>query len=99
MSSTTVDYGTAERPNLDLISKRIIDSIKSYNGFFMFDLGAGSLEGKRPCLELTPDKPYTARTILDFVYTDKKRGDLYVLLFAPGDATKKAGDRERSPTS
>ena len=37
---------------------------------------------------LTPDKPNTARTVVPVLCDEQKVGDLYVILFRPGDGTR-----------
>ncbi len=40
---------------------------------------------------LTPDKPNTARTVVPVLCDEQKVGDLYVILFRPGDGTGDEG--------
>lgn len=90
MSSNTVDYGTPERPNLEAISDAVLSSLKVYNQYLM--KGVDCFIRGDPQLQSTPEKPNTARVVLDFLYKREKVGDLYVILFAPGDGTGKQGD-------
>ena len=92
MPDNSVDYGTAKEPNLERISRVLSETIRKYNFFLSGETRcSASIQGD-PVLQLTPEKPNTARVVLDFMYGMKKAGDLYVLLFAPGDGTGKAGD-------
>ncbi len=84
MPDTMIDYGTAERPNLEAISKEV-------EHIFRFGFSTLGFRGDFT-LQSTPDKTTTARAIVDVFYNGVKVGDLYVILFAPGDGTGKAGD-------
>lgn len=61
------------------------ESLKRYennsHGFLMFD---AEKAGK---LELTPDKPNSARTATPVNYLNDYIGTLYVIAFRPGDGT------------
>ena len=79
-----IDYGTPGKPNLSAISEQVSSELANYN--LMLKDYSVSIEGD-PVLELTPEKPNTARVVLPVLHERKKVGDLYVILFAPGDGT------------
>ena len=92
MPDNSVDYGTAKEPNLEEISKCAGNMLRPYNNI-LFNQKievSGFLQ-----LELTPERSYTARSILNVATFDPKEkqlvkiGDLYIILFAPGDGTGK----------
>ncbi len=102
MPSNIVDYGTAQQPNLEEISKITRDYLLQYqhlldNAFLGVD---DPVPRESPSflfqgdftLKLTPDKTTTARTVLDIFHHQQKIADLYVILFAPGDGTGKEGE-------
>lgn len=90
MPSNIVDYGTAQEPNFEEISKAAGNLLRPYNRLLGLDFVVnGFLQ-----LEQIAEKPYTARAILEVLKFSnaEKVGDLYILLFAPGDGTGKKGD-------
>ena len=87
MPTKTVNYGTAQEPNLKEISKALAGhGSPLYDCNVHFREHGVSFRGK-PTLTLTPEKPNTARAVIDVFYGKKKVGDFYVILFAPGDGT------------
>ncbi len=90
MHRTEIDFGTAEKPNLEGISEELSTSLSVYNNYLLKKINC-FIHGN-PQLQLTPDKPNTARVVLDFLYQREKVGDLYVILFAPGDGTGKESE-------
>lgn len=83
-----VDYGTPGKPNLKAISELVGLRLAGYDR--MLKKYSVSITGD-PVLELTPEKPNTARVVLPVLHEEKKVGDLYVILFAPGDGTGSEG--------
>lgn len=91
MFINSVDYGTVQEPNLEEITKVVNPLISVAVGNFGYHVKNCTIDPGSVKLSLTPDKPYTARAVVDVIMshnnTKKKIGDLYVLLFAPGDGT------------
>ncbi len=91
--NSTQDFGTPQDPNIAELSALAARRIAAYNSVLRSH--AITFAGE-PALTLTPEKPNTARAVLDVLYGSEdagnKVGELYVILFAPGDGTGKAGD-------
>ena len=94
MPRNVVDYGTPQQPNLEAISKAVSSRLNSYNDFLSrYHL---SIINKDTHLVRTLKKPNTARMISGVYCGSQKVGDLYVILFAPGDGTGKEGGYVRN---
>ncbi len=90
MPSNIVDYGTAQRPNLEAIKPVVTSALEGYEQLL------NQVQFRKEFTFLhTPQKTTTARAVTDVLYQGQKVGDLYVILFAPGDGTGK--EEERSP--
>ena len=81
------NYGRPENPNLDTITAELTGAVKNMNEWiFKY---AGFYLGEFQKMSLTPNKPNTARTVIPVhnKEDDAKVGDIYAILFAPGDGT------------
>ncbi len=77
------DFGNVVSPNLECITSKLGLVLRIYENL----LGNNVKFGNYPPLHIVPNKAYAARTIIPVNYGGMKKGDLYVLLFKPGDGT------------
>lgn len=94
MPDTVDHFGTPERPNLELISSLLTPPLAIYQGIIRHHLPEFRLFPRNDGikLSLTPEKTTTARCVLPVTLGETKLGDVYIILFAPGDGTGKEGD-------
>lgn len=77
------DLGNVASPNLECITSKLGTVLRIYENF----LGSNIRFGSYPQLHQLPNKNYTARTIVPVQNNGMKIGDLYIILFKPGDGT------------
>ena len=76
--------------NLDVayFQRPLESALKDYEELFRGEITFGDFKD----FELTPKKPNYARTVVPVNYEGSKIGDMYVIVFRPGDGTGAVGD-------
>lgn len=92
-----LDYGTAPDPHLEAISATARVWVRKYECVLQWSFLNLGIQGDFEIIDevnftLTPEKSTTARSVLTVKHDGAAIGDLYVILFAPGDATGKEGE-------
>lgn len=77
-----IDTGGYRIERLEEATRTALQSFVPESGYTVeFDLE------RAPVLELTPEKPYLARSVTAFKHLGEVAGNLYVIAFGPGDGT------------
>ncbi len=76
-------FESQAEPNLGVFRESLEGLLDVYYKFTERRIGFGDFRN----FSFTPEKGYTARTIVPVAFDGERVGDLYVLLFKPGDGT------------